>query len=88
MGEEKTYQPAEAEVGMEQKEKEQLFEYALGKLEMEKRELLALVKIHGKKYKELAELYDMKESALKVKVFRIMQELKSMVTDIQARSDY
>ncbi|MEM8891167.1 MAG: RNA polymerase sigma factor [Bacteroidota bacterium] len=86
--EEKTYQGADAEIDIEQKEKEQLFQYALGKLEVEKRELLALVKIHGKKYKELADLYEMKESALKVKVFRIMQELKTRVAEIQARSDY
>ncbi|MDW3646099.1 MAG: RNA polymerase sigma factor [Bacteroidia bacterium] len=82
------YQAPVAEVWVEKKEKEELLQKALDQLGPEKRELLALVKIHGKKYRELAEIYGLGESALKVKVFRIMQELKSFVAEVQARSDY
>lgn len=69
-------------------EKEALFKQAMGHLSREKRELLAQAKLQDKKYKELAGIYGMSESALKVKVFRIMQELKAYVDKVQENAGY
>lgn len=69
-------------------EKEALYKQAIGQLSQDKRELLAQTKLQGKKYKELAEIYQMSESALKVKVFRIMKELKEYVGNVQGNAAY
>lgn len=55
-----------------------LLERALGKLDSQKRELIVLHRFQGLKYKEIGSMYGMTESAVKVKVFRILKELKSI----------
>ncbi|MTI41410.1 RNA polymerase sigma factor [Fulvivirga lutimaris] len=67
----------EMETGIHAKE-EQLtqMERALTMLDKDKRELLTLSKLKSMKYREIGELYDSTESAIKVKVFRAMQALK------------
>ena len=49
---------------------------ALGHLPEEKREILMLSKYQEKKYKEIGDLLGCTEGAVKVKVFRALQELK------------
>lgn len=61
---------------MIKKEQEELLKRAMSILSPEKRELLAMVKLNEMKYKDVAEMYGMTVSNLKVKIFRIMKELK------------
>ncbi len=49
---------------------------ALNLLDHEKREFLSMVKLNEMKYQDVAKLYNMTESNVKVRVFRIMKELK------------
>jgi RNA polymerase sigma factor (sigma-70 family) len=58
---------------------------ALERLPEDKREVLLLSKYQEKKYKEIAELLGCTESAVKVKVFRALQELKTLYKEIGAR---
>jgi RNA polymerase sigma factor (sigma-70 family) len=69
-----------------QKEEDmQLLSMALDRLPEDKREVLLLSKYQEKKYKEIAELLGCTETAVKVKVFRAMQELKILYRQIEAR---
>jgi RNA polymerase sigma factor (sigma-70 family) len=69
-----------------QKEEDmQLLAMAMNRLPDEKREVLLLSKYQDKKYKEIAELLGCTESAVKVKVFRALQELKVLYREIEAR---
>ena len=52
-------------------------EKALEMLDDEKKELLTLSKLNNMKYKDIGELYDCTEGAIKVKVFRAMKALKA-----------
>ena len=49
---------------------------ALDLLDNEKREILVMTKLHGMKYKEVCEILNLSETNLKIKVFRIMKELR------------
>ena len=68
-------------------DQKRLLRKAMAKLSAEKRETLALIKLDGMKYREVAELYQMKESTLKVNVFRTMKELKGHLETLMAQ-DY
>ena len=69
-----------------QKEEDmQLLSMALERLPEDKREVLLLSKYQEKKYKEIAELLGCTETAVKVKVFRAMQDLKVLYRQIEAR---
>lgn len=63
---------------MKQEELKQL-EAALQKLDPEKREILILSKFKGLKYKQIAQLLDCTEGAVKVKVFRALKALKTLM---------
>lgn len=52
---------------------------AMNRLDPEKRELISMVKLNEKKYKEVAKLYGWTEANVKVKIFRIMKELKEIM---------
>lgn len=54
----------------------QMLEVAMQKLSDEKREVLLLSKFQDRKYKEIGDLLGCSEGAVKVKVFRALQELK------------
>ena len=69
----------------QQEEDMQLLALALERLPDDKREVLLLSKYQEKKYKEIAELLGCTESAVKVKVFRALQELKVLYREIEAR---
>ena len=58
-------------------ETEQLY-YALNKLPSQKKEILIMCKMNGMRYKEVAEIMDITESAVKVKVHRALGDLRKI----------
>ena len=54
---------------------------AMSKLSDEKREILNLSKLKGIKYKEIGEMLNCSEGAVKVKVFRALYDLKKIYTE-------
>ena len=54
---------------------------AMSKLSDEKREILNLSKLKGIKYKEIGEILNCSEGAVKVKVFRALSDLKKIYTE-------
>ncbi|MEC7754928.1 RNA polymerase sigma factor [Roseivirga sp. UBA1976] len=58
-------------------EERHLLEKAMRRLSAEKREILVLSKYQGMKYSDIAELLDCSESAVKVRIFRALKELKA-----------
>lgn len=59
-----------------------LLAQAIQKISAEKRELISMVKLNGMRYKEAAYILETTEANIKVKVFRIMQELKTIIHQI------
>jgi RNA polymerase sigma factor (sigma-70 family) len=55
----------------------ELLKMAIGRLGEEKREIIMLSKIDGIKYKEIGEILDCSEGAVKTKVFRALRELRT-----------
>ena len=74
------------EANLMQKEEVALLHDAIKRLSPEKREILSLIKLEEMKYKEVAARFGVKESTLKVRVFRIMKELKDHLIDLESRS--
>jgi len=70
---------------MQQDEEVQLLSMAMDKLPEDKREILLLSKYQEKKYKEIGELLGCTEGTVKVKVFRALQELKEVYTQLEKR---
>src|SRR6188768_4519383 len=69
-----------------QKDEElKLLSMAMDRLPEEKRELLLLSKYQDKKYKEIGEMLGCTEGAVKVKVFRALQDLKAVYTQLEKR---
>jgi RNA polymerase sigma factor (sigma-70 family) len=60
-----------------------LLSMAMEKLSDEKREILLLSKYQDKKYKEIGEILGCSEGAVKVKVFRALQELKAVYSELE-----
>lgn len=56
---------------------------AMDRLPEDKREILLLSKYQDKKYKEIGELLGCSEGAVKVKVFRALQELKAIYHQLE-----
>ena len=63
---------------MIKREEYQRLQKAIQKLPSDKREVLVLSKLQGKKYKEIGELLGCTEGAVKVKVFRALKALKEV----------
>jgi RNA polymerase sigma-70 factor (ECF subfamily) len=77
---------ADAEV---QKEQElQLLHAALQKLSVEKREVLTLSRYQELKYEEIARILDCTEGAVKVRVHRAMQDLKTIYHELLRERSY
>lgn len=74
---------ANAEEVMGQTEELSMLRLALSRLDHEKREVITLSKMEGLKYKQIGEVLDCSEGAVKVKVFRAMQSLKQEFQEIQ-----
>jgi len=60
------------------KEQNQQLQIALGKLKPEEREVLLLTRYQQLKYREVAEIYGITESAVKVRVHRAIKELRRL----------
>jgi RNA polymerase sigma-70 factor (ECF subfamily) len=77
---------ADAEV---QKEQEvQLLHAALQKLSVEKREVLTLSRYQELKYEEIARILNCTEGAVKVRVHRAMQDLKTIYNELLRERSY
>lgn len=59
-----------------------LLQKALQRMSEEKRELLELSKFQGLKYKEIADMLKSTENNIRVKVFRAVQELKTIYAQL------
>jgi len=55
----------------------------MDRLPEDKREILLLSKYQDKKYKEIGEILGCSEGAVKVKVFRALQELKTVYAELE-----
>jgi RNA polymerase sigma-70 factor (ECF subfamily) len=68
---------------LDQRQKLQRVERALGQLSHEKRELLILSRFHNLKYQQIANLFDCSVSAVKVRIHRALADLRKLtqVTD-------
>jgi len=67
----------------QQDEELELLSMAMDRLPEDKREILLLSKYHEKKYREIGALLGCTEGAVKVKVFRAMQELKDLYKQLE-----
>jgi len=61
----------------------QLLSMAMERLPDDKKEILLLSKYQDKKYKEIGEIIGCSEGAVKVKVFRALQELKAVYRQLE-----
>ena len=68
---------------IEHLEEHQMLALAMEKLPPDKREVLLLSKYEEKKYKEIGEILGCSEGAVKVKVFRALQELKAIYQQLE-----
>jgi RNA polymerase sigma factor (sigma-70 family) len=68
---------------MQQIEEHQLLSMAMERLPDDKREVLLLSKYQEKKYSEIGEVLGCTEGAVKVKVFRALQELKMIYKQLE-----
>jgi RNA polymerase sigma factor (sigma-70 family) len=69
----------------QQDEELQLLSMAMDRLPEEKREILWLSKFQDKKYKEIGEILGCSEGAVKVKVFRALQDLKEVYKQLERK---
>lgn len=70
-------------VELEKRDEEHMLAIALDRLPEEKREVLMLSKYQEKKYREIGEILGCSEGAVKVKVFRALQELKAVYQQLE-----
>jgi RNA polymerase sigma factor (sigma-70 family) len=68
---------------MELTEKNTMLALAMDRLPADKREILLLSKYQEKKYKEIGDILGCSEGAVKVKVFRALQELKVIFQQLE-----
>ena len=66
----------------ERNQKKILLEKAIEQLDDDKREVVILSRFEGLKYHEIAEIQGVTESAIKVRMFRAMKDLKQIVTTL------
>jgi RNA polymerase sigma-70 factor (ECF subfamily) len=73
------------DVQLENREKHQALDWALKALNAEQREVLFLTKFQQLKYSEVAVILNCSEGAVKVKVFRALEQLKAHYLKIENR---
>jgi RNA polymerase sigma-70 factor (ECF subfamily) len=73
----------ESEQKQQQKEELKLLQRALDQLDETKKQTLVLSRFEGFKYKEIAEIMDCSESAVKVRIFRAIQELEVLIKELK-----
>jgi len=64
-----------------------LVRQALQKLDSDKRQVLILSRFEGFRYSEIAEILDCTEGVVKVRVFRALNELKDIITDLRKKEE-
>ncbi|CAN5215330.1 hypothetical protein BH23BAC3_BH23BAC3_22560 [soil metagenome] len=64
-----------------------LVRQALQKLDSDKRQVLILSRFEGFRYTEIAEILGCTEGAVKVRVFRGLNELKDIITDLKKKEE-
>ena len=70
-------------VEMQQNEEHRMLSMAMDRLSADKREVLLLSKFEERKYSEIGEVLGCTEGAVKVKVFRALQELKVIFKQLE-----
>jgi RNA polymerase sigma factor (sigma-70 family) len=68
---------------VQQDEELKMLSMAMDRLPGDKREILLLSKFQDKKYKEIGEILGCSEGAVKVKVFRALQDLKEVYKQLE-----
>ena len=68
---------------MEHNDERTMLSLAIDRLPADKKEILMLSKFQDKKYKEIGEILGCTEGAVKVKVFRALQELKAVYHELE-----
>jgi RNA polymerase sigma factor (sigma-70 family) len=68
---------------LEQQDERTLLALAMERLPADKREILLLSKYQEKKYKEIGDVLGCSEGAVKVKVFRALQDLKAIYQQLE-----
>jgi RNA polymerase sigma-70 factor (ECF subfamily) len=68
-----------------QEGEQQILSMAMNKLSFEKQEILLLSKFQEKKYKEIGDIIGCTEAAVKVKVFRALQELRIVYKQLETQ---
>ena len=68
---------------VQQDEELKMLSLAMDRLPEDKREILMLSKFQDKKYKEIGEIIGCSEGAVKVKVFRALQDLKAVYKQLE-----
>ncbi|MDR8390524.1 RNA polymerase sigma factor [Aliifodinibius sp. S!AR15-10] len=82
--------PGDSEVPQlesDQGREQQMLKQALARLDPVKKQTLILSRFEGFKYKEIAEIMDCTESAVKVRVFRGLNELKEIMSDLRKEEE-
>lgn len=77
------YQDENRQTEFQHDEEMELLAMALDRLPEDKREVLLLSKFHEKKYREIGEILGCTEGAVKVKVFRALQDLKEVYRKLE-----
>ncbi|HEX6982519.1 MAG TPA: RNA polymerase sigma factor [Balneolaceae bacterium] len=73
----------ESENDQPEKEELKLLQLALDQLDSTKKQALLLSRFQGFKYKEIAEIMDCSESAVKVRIFRAIRELEVLIKELK-----
>lgn len=73
----------ESEQEQQEKEELKLLQQALNRLDKTKKQTLILSRFEGFKYKEIAEIMDCTESAVKVRILRALRELEGMMKELK-----
>ena len=68
---------------IQQEEEQHMLSMAMDRLPADRREILLLSKYQEKKYHEIGEILGCTEGAVKVKVFRALQELKVIYKQLE-----
>ena len=66
-----------------QNEQYKILENAINQLSHEQRETLILSRFHELKYKEIAEIFNVSEGTIKVRIFRAMKNLKKIYAKME-----
>jgi RNA polymerase sigma-70 factor (ECF subfamily) len=72
----------EADHGVIENERNRILSDALNRLDEETKELIIMIKLNEMKYREVAEILNMNESTIKVKVFRGIKLLQSLYSKV------